>query len=164
MLSIIVAKAKNNIIGKNNGLLWSIPDDMKRFKTLTTGHTVIMGRKTFESIGKPLENRENVILTRNEDFKVEGNNVKIAHSIEDLKEYIDSPENVFVIGGATVFSELMPYVKVLYVTEIDKDFEGDTLFNKIDETEWREISRQPGPECEEVDFNYDYVVYKRVEE
>ena len=163
MLSIIVAKAKNNIIGKSNEIIWNIPDDMKRFKTLTTGHTVIMGRKTFESIGKPLENRINVILTRNEDFYVEGNNVRIAHSIDDLKEYINSDENVFVIGGATVFSELMPYVKVLYVTEIDKDFEGDTLFNKIDENEWREISREPGPKCESVDFNYDYVVYKRVE-
>ena len=164
MLSIIVAKAKNNIIGKNNSLVWNIPDDMKRFKTLTTGHPVIMGRKTFESIGRPLPNRENIILTRNEDFKVEGENVKIAHSIEDLKEYINSDENAFVIGGATVFTQLMPYVKVLYVTEIDKEFDGDTLFNKIDENEWKEISRQPGPQSDDIDFNYDYVVYKRVED
>ena len=164
MLSIIVAKAKNNIIGKNNELVWNIPDDMKRFKALTTGHPVIMGRKTFESIGKPLPNRENIILTRNEDYIIEGENVKIVHSIDDLKEYINSDENAFVIGGATIFTQLMPYVKVLYVTEIDKDFDGDALFCKIDENEWREISRQPGPEEEGIDFSYDYVVYKRVED
>lgn len=164
MLSIIVAKAKNNIIGKNNQLLWHLSDDMKRFKALTTGHPVIMGRKTFESIGKPLSNRENIIFTTNPDFSVEGENVKVVHSIEDIKEYINNDDiNAFVIGGAMIYNLLMPYVKVLYVTEINKDFEGDTFFNKINEEEWKEISRQEGPADEENDFTYDYVVYKRVD-
>ena len=164
MLSIIVAKAKNNIIGKNNQLLWHLSDDMKRFKALTTGHPVIMGRKTFESIGKPLSNRENIIFTTNPDFNVESENVKVVHSIEDIKEYINNDDiNAFVIGGAMIYNLLMPYVKVLYVTEINKDFEGDTFFNKINEEEWKEISRQEGPADEENDFTYDYVVYKRVD-
>lgn len=162
MLSIIVAKAKNNIIGKNNKLLWHLSDDLKRFKTLTTGHPIIMGRKTFESIGKPLPNRENIIFTKNTEFKVDNENVKVVHSIEDIKEYIESDENAFVIGGAMIYNLLMPYVKALYVTEINKDFEGDVFFSKIDNNEWKEISRQEGPKDEENDFNYDYVVYKRI--
>ena len=125
MLSIIVAKARNNIIGKNNQLLWHLPDDMKRFKALTTGHPVIMGRKTFESIGKPLPNRENIVFTTNPDFSIEAEN-----GIEEIKEYIDSEENAFVIGGAMIYNLLLPYTKVLYVTEINKDFEGDTFLLK----------------------------------
>lgn len=162
MLSIIVAKAKNNIIGKNNKLLWHLSDDLKRFKTLTTGHAVIMGRKTFESIGKPLPNRENIIFTTNPDLKIDNENVKLVHCIEDIKEYIESDENIFVIGGAMIYNLLMPYVKVLYVTEIDKEFEGDTFFSKIDSNDWKEISRQEGPKDEVNDFSYDYVVYKRI--
>lgn len=162
MLSIIVAKAKNNIIGKNNKLLWHLSDDLKRFKTLTTGHAVIMGRKTFESIGKPLPNRENIIFTTNPDLKIDNENVKLVHYIEDIKEYIESDENIFVIGGAMIYNLLMPYVKVLYVTEIDKEFEGDTFFSKIDSNDWKEISRQEGPKDEVNDFSYDYVVYKRI--
>lgn len=137
MLSIIVAKARNNIIGKNNQLLWHLPDDMKRFKALTTGHPVIMGRKTFESIGKPLPNRENIVFTTNPDFSIEAENVKVVHGIEEIKEYIDSEENAFVIGGAMIYNLLLPYTKVLYVTEINKDFEGDTFFTKINEEEWK---------------------------
>jgi len=162
VLSIIVAKAKNNIIGKNNKLLWHLSDDLKRFKTLTTGHAVIMGRKTFESIGKPLPNRENIIFTTNPDLKIDNENVKLVHYIEDIKEYIESDENIFVIGGAMIYNLLMPYVKVLYVTEIDKEFEGDTFFSKIDSNDWKEISRQEGPKDEVNDFSYDYVVYKRI--
>lgn len=162
MLSIIVAKARNNIIGKNNQLLWHLPDDMKRFKALTTGHPVIMGRKTFESIGKPLPNRENIVFTTNPDFSMEAENVKVVHGIEEIKEYIDSEENAFVIGGAMIYNLLLPYTKVLYVTEINKDFEGDTFFTKINEEEWKEISRQEGPADGENDFSYEYVVYKRI--
>ena len=162
MLSIIVAKAKNNVIGKENKMLWNLPDDMKRFKTLTEGHPVIMGRKTFESIGKVLPNRENIIFTTNPEFKIERENVKVVHSVKEIKEYIESTENVFVIGGAMIFNLLMPYVKVLYVTEIDKEFEGDTCFARIDSETWKELSRQEGPEDGENDFKYEYVVYKRI--
>lgn len=162
MLSIIVAKAKNNVIGKENKMLWNLPEDMKRFKRLTEGHPIIMGRKTFESIGKVLPNRENIIFTTNSDFKLDIENVKIVHSVKDIKEYIESTENVFVIGGAMIFNLLMPYVKVLYVTEIDKEFEGDACFARIDPEVWKELSRQEGPKDDQNDFKYEYVVYKRM--
>ena len=142
MLSIIVAKAKNNIIGKENKLLWHLPEDLKRFKKLTTGHTIIMGRKTFESIGRVLPDRKHIILSQNPDFKVNDQNVEIAHSPSDLKTYIESEEESFVIGGAMIYNLLMPYVSKMYVTEIDKDFEGDAFFPKINSEIWKEIERE----------------------
>ena len=99
MLSIIVAKAKNNIIGKDNKLLWHLPEDLKRFKEITTGHTIIMGRKTFESLGRVLPNRKHIVFTQNPDFKVEDPNVQIVHSMLEIKGYIDDQEENFVIGG-----------------------------------------------------------------
>ena len=161
MLSAIVAKSMNNAIGKDNKLLWKIPDDMKRFKKLTTGHTIIMGRKTFESIGRVLPNRLNVILTRDPNYKVDDPNVKIVGGISDLEEYINDENENFVIGGAMIYNLLMPYVTKMYVTEIDKDFEGDTVFPRINTEVWQEVSREDGPKDEENDFKYQYVVYKR---
>lgn len=161
MLSIIVAKAKNNIIGKDNHLVWNLPADMKRFKEITDGHTVIMGRKTFESLGKPLSNRKNIVFTQNPDFKVNDENVELVHSLLQIQEYIESQEEAFVIGGATIYNFLMPYVKKMYVTQINKDFEGDSFFPKIDENKWKEISREKGLINEENNIDYDYIVYKR---
>ena len=162
MLSIIVAKAKNNIIGKNNSLLWNLPEDMKYFKEKTLGHTVIMGRKTFESIGKALQERKNIVFSQNPDFKVKDENVKIVHSMLEIKEYIDDEKENFVIGGAMIYNLLMPYVEKLYVTEIDKDFEGDAFFPKIDEKMWKETTRIKGNVDNKSDFNYDFVVYERI--
>lgn len=159
MLSIIVAKAKNNSIGKNNELLWHLPDDLKRFKKLTSGHTIIMGRKTFESIGRVLPNRNHVILSQNPDFKVNDPNVKIVHSIDELKVYQDCEEECFVIGGAMIYHLLMPYVTKMYVTEIDQDFVGDAIFPKINQEIWKEVERQVGPEDGENHFKYEYVTY-----
>ena len=161
MLSIIVAKAKNNVIGKDNKLIWHLSDDLKRFKTLTTGHTIIMGRKTFESLGRVLPNRKHIVFTQNPDFKVNDQNVEIVHSMLQIQEYIENEEEAFVIGGAVIYNLLMPYVKKMYVTEIDKEFSGDTFFPKIDDTKWKEISREKGPEDEENDFTYTYVIYER---
>ena len=120
MLSIIVAKAKNNVIGKENKLLWHLPEDLKKFKELTSGHVIIMGRKTFESLGKVLPDRKHVIFTNNPDFKVNDENVEIVHSMLQIQEYIENEEENFVIGGAMIYNLLMPYVKKMYVTEIDK--------------------------------------------
>ena len=131
MLSIIVAKAKNNVIGKDNSMLWKLPDDLKRFKEKTTGHTMIMGRKTFESLGGILPNRMHIILSRNPDFNIDSDYVKVVHSLLELQEYIDDEEEHFVIGGAIIYNLLMPYCKKMYVTQLDKDFEGDTIFPKI---------------------------------
>lgn len=161
MLSIIVAKAKNNAIGKDNQLLWHLSDDLKRFKTLTTGHTIIMGRKTFESLGRVLPNRKHIVFTQNPDFKVNDENVEVVHSMLQIQEYIENEEEAFVIGGAVIYNLLMPYVKKMYVTEINKDFDGDAFFPRIDETKWKEVSREKGLEDEENNFTYEYVTYER---
>ena len=161
MLSIIVAKAKNNTIGKDNKLLWHISDDLKRFKELTTNHNIIMGRKTFESLGGILPNRKHIIFSQNPDFKIENENVEIVHSMLQIQQYIEDEEENFVIGGAMIYNLLMPYVTKMYVTEIEKDFEGDTFFPKINSEVWEEISREKGPEDSENKFEYEYVIYKR---
>ena len=162
MLSIIVAKGKNNIIGKENKLVWSLPADMKRFRELTTGHVIIMGRKTFESLGKILPNRKHVVFTQNPDFKVDDENVQIVHSMLEIKEYIDNDEENFVIGGAMIYSLLMPHVTKMYVTEINKDFEGDTFFPKINLDIWKETRRETRTQDEDNKFDYDFVTYERI--
>ncbi len=160
MLSIIVAKAKNNVIGKDNKLLWHLPADLKRFKELTTGHVIIMGRKTFESIGKILPDRKHIIFSNNPDFKVNDENVEVVHSMLQIQEYIENNDENFVIGGAMIYNFLLPYVKKMYVTEIDKEFEGDACFPRINPETWKEISREQGPEDEEL--HYEYVVYEKM--
>ena len=159
MLSIIVAKSKNNIIGKNNSLLWHIPDDFKRFRKLTENHTIIMGRKTFESLGKVLPNRKHVVLTHNLDFEYDDENVEIINSIHDLDKYINSNEECFVIGGGLIYNLLMPYTQKLYITEIDHEFDGDTIFPKINLSNWDEVERIEGPSSEKVPYKYEYITY-----
>ena len=162
MLSIIVAKAKNNIIGKDNKLIWKLPEDLKRFKELTTGHTIIMGRKTFESLGRVLPNRKHIIFSRNPEFKINDENVKVVHSMLEIQEYIESKEESFVIGGAMIYNLLMPYVTKMYVTEIHKEFDGDAFFPKIDTNIWKETSRQQGIKNQENPLDYEYVVYEKI--
>lgn len=161
MLSIIVSKAKNNIIGKDNKVMWHLPNDLKRFKELTTNHVIIMGRKTFESIGKILPNRKHVVFTQNPDFRVKDENVRVVHSMLEVQEYIEDDNENFVIGGAMIYNLLMPHVTKMYVTEIDKEFEGDTFFPKINEEIWQEVSRQKGIKNEENNLDYEYVIYER---
>ena len=161
MLSIIVAKAKNNIIGKNNKMIWHLPEDLKHFKNLTTGHTIIMGRKTFESLGKPLSNRKHIIFSQNPDFKVNDENVEVVHSLLQIQDLIEGKEEAFVIGGAMIYNFLMPYVKKMYVTEIEKDFEGDTFFPIIDSEIWKEVSREKGLKDENNNLDYYFVTYER---
>lgn len=159
MLSIIVSKAKNNIIGKDNQMLWKIPDDLKKFKDKTTGHTIIMGRKTFESLGGILPDRKHIILSRNPDFNIDSDCVKVVHSLLELQDYMDDEEEHFVIGGAIVYNLLMPYCKKMYVTQLDKDFEGNSLFPKINDSEWEEVTREKGPDDDMNDFGYEYITY-----
>lgn len=161
MLSIVVAKAKNNIIGKDNKLLWHLSDDLKRFRALTEEHAIIMGRKTFESLGKVLPNRKHIVFSNNPDFKVNDENVEVVHSLLQIQEYIESEEEAFVIGGAMIYNFLMPYVSKMYVTEIEKEFEGDAFFPRIDDKKWKEISREKGPEDGENNFEYNYVIYQK---
>ena len=161
MLSIIVAIAKNNAIGKDNKLLWHLPEDLKRFKRLTTGHNIIMGRKTFESLGRVLPNRHHIILCNDAKLNIQDENVEILDDISKLDKYINSEEENFVIGGATMYKLLMPYAKKMYITEIDKDFDGDVYFPEISLNEWKVTEREEGPEDNENDFEYEYVTYER---
>lgn len=162
MLSIIVAKAKNNAIGKDNQLLWHLSEDLKRFKTMTTGHNIIMGRKTFESLGRVLPNRYHIILCNDMKLDVDDENVEVLEDISMLDKYINSDEENFVIGGATMYKLLMPYVNKMYITEIDKDFVGDVYFPEIPMNEWKVIEKEQGPKDNENDFEYKYVTYERL--
>lgn len=159
MLTIIVAIAENNVIGKDNKLLWHIPEDLKRFKRITTGHTIIMGRKTFESIGKVLPNRKNVVLS-NRYIEPE-QNLYIVKNVEELQKYINSPEECFVIGGETIYNLLLPYTGKMYITKIYNKFEGDTYFPNIEEQEWKKIESKRGTKNDENPFDYEYITYIR---
>lgn len=161
MLSIIVAIAENNVIGKDNQLIWHLPEDLKRFKKLTTGHTIIMGRKTFESLGRVLPNRKHIILCNDMEMKIENEKVEILEDISMLKEYIESKEENFVIGGATIYKLLMPYASKLYLTLIHEEFEGDVYFPEIKEEEWQIIEREKGMKNEENPFDYEYITFTR---
>lgn len=162
MLSIVVAKAKNNIIGKDNKIIWNLPEDLKHFKELTTGHTIIMGRKTFESLGEVLPNRKHIIFSQNPDFKVKDENVEVVHSLLQIQDLIEGKEETFIIGGAMIYNFLMPYVKKMYVTEIDQEFEGDSFFPKINEDTWKEVNREKGIKDEKNNLDYEFVIYERI--
>lgn len=162
MLSIIVAKAKNNIIGKDNKLVWSLPADLKHFKELTIGHKIIMGRKTFESLGRILPERKHIIFSQNPDFKVKDENVEVVHSLLQIQELIEGEEEAFVIGGAMIYNFLMPYVKKMYVTQIDQEFEGDAFFPVISENVWKEVSREKGTKDEANNLDYEFITYERI--
>lgn len=161
MLSIIVAIANNNVIGKDNKLIWHLPEDLKRFKNITTGHTIIMGRKTFESLGRVLPKRKHVILCNDMELNIDNENVIVLEDISLLKEYIDSEEENFVIGGATIYKLLLPFAQKMYITKIDEDFVGDVYFPKINEEEWKIIQEEEGIKNEANPYNYKYITYLR---
>ena len=162
MINIIVAMAKNRVIGKNNELLWHIPEDLKRFKRLTIGHAVIMGRKTFESVlkrlGKPLPERLNIVLTRDASYQREG--CQVAQSIEKALE-LASGKEVFIIGGAEVYAQALPKAERLYVTLIEHEYEGDVSFPQISAEEWKVIAREDGNDPT-FSYPYAFLTYERV--
>jgi dihydrofolate reductase len=136
LVSLLLAADENNVIGKGNQLPWHLPNDLKYFKNLTWGMPIVMGRKTFESIGKPLPGRKNIVITRNKDWKQEG--VDVVHTIEEasgLAQQSDIKE-LFIIGGAEIFNTVLPKANRVYLTRIHHQFEGDTFFKGIDEREW----------------------------
>lgn len=162
MLSIIVAIAENNVIGKNNQLIWHLPEDLKRFKQLTTGHTIIMGRKTFESLGRVLPNRKHIVLCQSNILKIQDENVEVISDIKLLDKYIQSEEENFVIGGASTYRLLMPYVNKMYITKIHQSFEGDVYFPQINEEEWQVTLREKGIKDEKNPYDYEYINYERI--
>ena len=161
MLSIIVAVAENNVIGKDNKLIWHLPEDLKRFKNITTGHTIIMGRKTFESLGRILPYRKHVILCNDMEMNIENENVEVLEDISMLDKYIESEEEHFIIGGATIYRLLMPYAKKLYLTKIHEEFEGDVYFPEINEQEWKVVEKEKGLKNEENPYDYEYITYTK---
>lgn len=134
ILSIIVAADENNVIGKDNQLIWHLPADLKHFKNLTTGHHCIMGRKTFESIGRPLPNRTFIIITRNKEYKAEG--CIIVNSLQEATQAVTNDNETFIIGGAEIYRQALQHVDKIYLTRIHDEFEGDTHFPELSENEW----------------------------
>jgi len=156
-ISIIVAVAKLNAIGQNNDLLAYIPNDLKRFKALTTSHSIIMGRKTFDSLPKgPLPNRRNIVISRNTDLKIEG--AEVVSSPEEAIALCKDETEVFVIGGATIYEAFLPKANKLYLTLIDQFYnDADTFFPEYDEAEWSETYREEIVNDTKNDFNYTYL-------
>ena len=159
MLSIIVAiSASNNAIGKDNSLLWHISEDLKRFKEITSGHKILMGRKTFESLPGILPNREHIILTRDKNFNVDSDKVTIINNIEDaIKYYKDSNEEIFIIGGGEIYKEFLPFANKLYLTKVYKDFDADTFFPQINLDEWKVIHTSETKIDEKSGLNFDFI-------
>lgn len=156
-ISIIVAIAQNNAIGKDNQLLWHIPADLKRFKALTTSHTIVMGKRTFESLPlRPLPNRRSVVITDIEGEQIDG--CVMAYSIENAIEKMDSDKENFIIGGGSVYRQFMPLADKLYLTIVKKDFEADTFYPDIDFNEWETILREDHTDEE---LPYFYLTLKR---
>ena len=160
MIHLVVAKSDNNVIGHDNQLIWHLPNDLKHFKEITTGHPIIMGRKTFESIGRALPNRTNIIITRNKNYSIE--NTKVAHSLNEAIEIAKKiDEDIFIIGGGKIYEQALDLVDILEVTEVHENFEGDTYFPEIDLNVWKEISRIKHHKDEKNKFDYSFVRYER---
>lgn len=145
--------SKNRVIGDSNTLIWHLPEDLKRFKQLTTGNAIVMGRKTYESIGRPLPNRRNIIITRDKDYSIEG--CEVVNSLEEA--FLITGSDCFVIGGGEIYKQSLSYSEKIYLTLIDKDFEGDTEFPEIN-SEWKEINKE---DFESSGFNWSFIEYER---
>ena len=135
--SLVVAVARNGVIGRDNQLPWRLPDDLKYFKQVTLGHPVIMGRRTFQSIGKPLAGRKNIVITRDRDFQAPG--CVVVHSLDQAWKSADDADEACVIGGTSLFEETLPTADVIHLTEVEAEVEGDTYFPPFDRAQWREI-------------------------
>lgn len=158
-IHMLVAMAANRVIGKNNAMPWHLPADLKHFKRMTTGHTIIMGRKTFESIGKPLPKRTSVIITSQPHYSSQG--CIIAHSLQEALHVAANEEKVFIIGGASVYLQALPYAKALHLTLIHREIEGDTHFPPIDETQWEETGREDHQPDAKNPMPYSFITYRK---
>lgn len=157
MVSIIVAQSKNRVIGKENKLLWSLPADMKHFRDTTKGGVVIMGRKTYESIGRPLPNRINIVISSNTNLQIEG--CEVCNSLESALEKAGSGE-IFIIGGGEIYKQAMYLADKIILTEINEEFEGDTYFPEID-SNWVKVSKKDFLPDEKNKYSYSFIEYER---
>lgn len=158
--SIIVAIAENMVIGKDNDLIWRISEDLRYFKKTTTGHTVIMGRKSYESIGRPLPNRRNIIITRNSSFIAGG--CEVVGSIDEAIAACKGEEEIFIIGGGEIYRQTLEKADKLYITFVRHNYEGDTFFPEIDFSKWREISCEKHERGEKFEHPFDFVTYEKI--
>jgi len=160
MISMIVAMAENRAIGKNNELLWHLPKDFQHFKSVTMGKPIVMGRKTFESIGKALPGRKNIVITRDNHFTAEG--VVVVHSIAAALEASEEFDDVMVIGGASFYEQMLPMTETLYLTVVHQDFEADVFFPEIKAEEWNVVERVKHEADEKHAYPYSFITYRRV--
>ncbi len=159
-LSIIVAAAENGVIGHNNNLIWHLSSDLKHFKNITTGHTVIMGRKTFESMGKALPNRRNIVITANKAYTAPG--CEIVPDIESALQLAAQEEEAFIIGGGTIYRAIWEKADKLYLTRVHTAPTGDISIPKVKASEWQEISREAHSADEKNEYDYTFLEYRRI--
>jgi len=160
MIALIVAVAENGIIGQDNALPWHLPNDLKHFKQLTSGHPIVMGRRTFESIGKPLPNRQNIVVTRQTDWQTAG--CEMANSVPAALELAQTfDEDIFVIGGAEIYRQALPAADTVFLTEVHQTVEGDASFPDLNRTEWQEETRERHEPDLKHAFAYSFVTLRR---
>ncbi len=165
-LALIVAMSRNHTIGINNQLPWHLPGDLKFFKNTTMSKPIVMGRKTFESIGRPLPGRPNIVITRNSDFEAEG--VAVVASLEEAIEQAArltvqaDVEEAMIIGGAEIYRQVLPLVDRMYITEVDAEIEGDAFFPEFDASQWRQTERESHAPCDKNPYPYSFVTYERI--
>ena len=157
MITLIAAAAENNSLGKNNDLIWHLPDDFKRFKAITSGHYIIMGRKTFESFSKPLPNRTHVIITRQKNYNPE--NCIVVNSLEKAIEICPKDEDIFVIGGGEIYQQSIAIADKIELTRVHSTFEADTFFPEIDTTIWELVQEEFHPKDEKHLFDFSFQTY-----
>ncbi|MFA4930759.1 MAG: dihydrofolate reductase [Patescibacteria group bacterium] len=164
MISIIVAASTNNVIGQSNELPWYLPADLKHFSQLTTHHTVIMGRNTYESIidklGCPLPKRKNIVITRQTNYPV-AKNVVLANSIDMALSKVDPDKETFIIGGAQIYNQFMPHVERIYLTRIHAHIDGDTYFDSFNEQDWELVDEQFHQRADNNSYDYSFLIYER---
>jgi dihydrofolate reductase len=164
-VALIVARTRNGVIGRDNSMPWHLPEDLRYFKRVTTNKPVIMGRHTWESLGKPLPGRDNLVITRNPDYRAEG--ATVVHDVATALQLANSLANarganeIMVIGGAQIYREALPYITRAYITEIDAEIEGDTFFNALDSDIWEETARERHAPCEKNPYPYCFVTFER---
>lgn len=160
MISMIVAIAENRAIGKDNKLLWNLPADLQYFKRMTMGKPILMGRKTYESIGRPLPGRVNVVLSSDTNYSPEG--VTVVHSIADALSVAAEFEEIVIIGGASFYQQMLPLTERLYITQVHQAFEADTFFPEINDLEWDKLTEEPHQADDKNAIDYTFESYQRI--
>jgi len=160
IISAIVAMGENRVIGAKNQLPWHLPADLAHFKTITTGHPILMGRKTYESIGKPLPNRTNIILTRDPNYQVDG--CLVVSSVDEAIAQTPADTEIFIIGGAEIYQQFLSHIQRLYLTIVHQEFDGDVFFPKMNMDEWKEISREAHTADERNVYAYSFLILEKI--